>query len=147
MVLRRNKCEASTLRTKLLSRLEEAARANDGISADMLCVIANETGCTTGEAYGVSTFYSYLHLGKRGKNIIRICQCAPCEMKNSKLIADFIYEELGIAPGEISEDGCFSMELVSCIGACDHAPAMLINDDLHVDLTQEKVRQLLKDYR
>ncbi len=59
---------------------------------------------------------------------------------------DGIQEVLGIAPGEVSKDGRFSFELTNCIGACDLAPAMLINDDVHGHLTPEKLSKVLKEY-
>ena len=61
-------------------------------------------------------------------------------------VADTIKTELGIGPGEITPDGKFSLELVSCIGACDQAPAMLINDKLFVDLRPDMIADILKEY-
>ena len=56
-------------------------------------------------------------------------------------------KEIGIKPGETTSDGRFSLQLTNCIGACDEAPAMLINNDVHVDLTPSKISQILKAYK
>jgi len=58
-----------------------------------------------------------------------------------------VADELGISLGETTADGRFSLELTNCIGLCDHAPAMLINQDAHIDLTPEKIKQILKSYQ
>ena len=98
------------------------------------------------EIFGVSSFYSFLSLKPRGRYVIRICKSLPCHMQNARMIIDGIQEVLGIAPGEVSKDGRFSFELTNCIGACDLAPAMLINDDVHGHLTPEKLSKVLKEY-
>ena len=98
------------------------------------------------EIFGVSSFYSFLSLKPRGRYVIRICKSLPCHMQNAQMIIDGIQELLGISPGEVSKDGRFSFELTNCIGACDLAPAMLINDDVHGHLTPEKLSKVLKEY-
>jgi NADH-quinone oxidoreductase subunit E len=54
---------------------------------------------------------------------------------------------IGIEPGQTTPDGRFSFELTNCIGACDRAPAMMINDDVHVDLTPTKIARILEGYK
>ena len=63
------------------------------------------------------------------------------------MILHSLQEQLGIKPGETTPDGLFSLELVNCIGACDQAPAMLINDEVHGKLTPKKISKILKSYR
>jgi NADH:ubiquinone oxidoreductase subunit E len=67
-------------------------------------------------------------------------------MKGAHTVVESLRKELGIAPGETTPDGRFSLELTNCIGACDEAPAMLVNDDIHGGLTPEKLGTVLKDY-
>ncbi len=81
-----------------------------------------------------------------GKIIINVCKNNSCFQKNSGIIKS-VEEKLGIKPGETTPDGKFSFELTNCIGACDKAPAMLINNDVHGDLTPEKISQILKEYK
>ncbi len=99
------------------------------------------------EIYGVSTFYSFLSTKPLGRNVIRICKSLPCYLENSQMIIKSVEDELGIKPGETTPDGKFSFELTNCIGTCDKAPAMMINDDVHGDLTPEKMSQILQTYK
>jgi NADH:ubiquinone oxidoreductase subunit E len=94
----------------------------------------------------VSSFYAYLPRRDKAVNRIRICKCVPCDLKGAPLVIGSLKRELGIAPGESTPDGKFSLEVVSCIGACDQAPAMLINDDLFGHLSPEKIADILKAY-
>ena len=63
------------------------------------------------------------------------------------MIIESVADELGIRPGEATPDGRFSFELTNCIGACDKPPAMLVNGDVHVNLTPEKISRILKAYK
>jgi NADH:ubiquinone oxidoreductase subunit E len=78
--------------------------------------------------------------------VIRICKSLPCYLQHADSIIDGVKKELGIEPGEITDDGRFSFELTNCIGACDQAPAMLVNDQVYGNLTAEKISGILKSY-
>jgi predicted molibdopterin-dependent oxidoreductase YjgC len=108
--------------------------------------VAKKTNLSLSETFGISSFYSYLPRKGNGANRIRICQCVPCALKEGESVAETLKKELGIDPGEITPDGKFSLELVSCIGACDQAPAMLINDKLFTDLRPDMIADILKEY-
>jgi len=98
------------------------------------------------DVYGVSTFYSFLSTRPTGVHVIRVCKSLPCYMKNSLTILDHLEQTLGIKPDETTPDGLFTLELASCIGACDRAPAMLVNSDVHGNLTPKKISKILKSY-
>jgi NADH:ubiquinone oxidoreductase subunit E len=136
----------SDSRAKLLPLLKQELNKNGFLSKEVMSGVAEQTGLRLSEVYGVSTFYSYLPLSRTGKNVIRICKCLPCELKGARAIIDSIRKELGIAPGEVTADGKFSFELVSCIGACDQAPAMMINGQLYGNLTPDSIAEILKSY-
>jgi NADH-quinone oxidoreductase subunit E len=70
----------------------------------------------------------------------------PCYLKNNQAIIETVEREIGIRPGGTSTDSRFSFELTNCIGLCDRAPAMLVNGDVHVDLTPSKISQILQSY-
>ncbi|MFC1953200.1 NAD(P)H-dependent oxidoreductase subunit E, partial [Chloroflexota bacterium] len=99
------------------------------------------------DVYGVASFYSFLSPKPLGRNIIRICRSLPCYMKDYQTVAESITGEIGINPGETTADGRFTFELTNCIGACDKAPAMLINDEVHGNLTPDKISRILKTYK
>ena len=117
------------------------------ITEEELRIISNQLDVPLSKAYGVATFYSMLSTKKRGKYVIQICNSGPCYVKNSKKIAKTFESALGIKVGEVTADGLFSLEYTSCIGACDLAPAVKINEDIYGNLDREKVYKLLDTLR
>ena len=142
----RNARRKDTGRAGLLRMLKKEATARGYLSREAMEDGASKTGLSLGEVYGVASFYSFLPRESKAENRIRICRCVPCEMKGAQTIRGTLECELGIGPGETTPDGKFGLEAVGCIGACDQAPAMLINDHLFGDLTGEKTRDILKQY-
>jgi NADH-quinone oxidoreductase subunit E/NADP-reducing hydrogenase subunit HndA len=108
---------------------------------------ARSLNTSISEVYGVTTFYSFLSSKPLGRNVIRVCKSLPCYLKNSQMIIKSVADEIGIKPGEATPDDKFSFELTNCIGACDKAPAMMINNDVHGDLTPEKISKILREYK
>ncbi|MCP4394275.1 MAG: NADH-quinone oxidoreductase subunit NuoE [Alphaproteobacteria bacterium] len=117
------------------------------ISEEAMKIVANELGIFPSEVYGVVTFYSFLDTKKKGKYIIRLCKTISCMMKGSKTIAEELEKELGIEFGETTEDDMFTLEWANCIGLCDRAPAMLVNDEAYSELTPTKIKAILEECR
>ena len=134
-------------RGKLLVLLEAAQNKSAHISCDTMTELAESLELSIGEVYGVASFYSFLSTKPQGRNVIRICKSLPCLLKNAQTVIDSVRKELGINPGETTVDGRFSFEMTNCIGACDKAPAMMINSDVHGDLTPKKIARILDTYR
>ena len=135
-------------RTALMPVLQDINRAHSYISEDAMLCVAKELGVPRAEVYGVATFYSFLSVKPRGKYVIRMCQTISCakQSKFEPVIATLL-EELGIKFGETTKDDLFTLEHTNCNGMCDQGPAMLINDDVHVKLTESSVRTILNNYR
>jgi NADH-quinone oxidoreductase E subunit len=133
-------------RGRLLVLLEAAQDKSAHVSREVITELAESTGLSVGEVYGVASFYSFLSTKPKGRHVIRICKSLPCLLKNAQVIIDGVRQELGIKPGETTADGKFSFELTNCIGACDKAPAMMINSDVHGNLTPKKIAKILKTY-
>ena len=131
----------------MLVMIQRAQSQFGYVPEEFITELAQSLNVSVSEVYGVVTFYSFLSAKPMGRNVIRICKSLPCYLKSSKMIIESIADELGIKPGETTPDGRFSFQLTNCIGACDRAPAMLINNDIHTDLTPEKIPQVLKSYR
>ena len=117
------------------------------LSGELIAQISQDLGISVGDIYGIATFYSFLATRPQGRNIIRICKSLPCDLRDYQAIVETLRRELGINPGETTDDGRFSLELTNCIGACDKAPAMMINDTVYVDLTPEKISEILNEYK
>jgi len=132
---------------KLLVLLETAQAKSAHISTETITELAESLDISIGEVYGVASFYSFLYTKPQGRNVIRICKSLPCLLKSAQTIIDSVRKEIGIQPGETTPDGRFSFELTNCIGACDKAPAMMVNSDVHGNLTPKKIAKILKAYK
>jgi NADH-quinone oxidoreductase subunit E len=131
----------------LLVVLKEAQTKHGYLPRDLMVAIADALDMPLNDVYGVATFYSFLSARALGRNVIRICKSLPCYLKGGQTIIETVEREIGIKPGETTPDGRFSFELTNCIGLCDRAPAMLINNDVHVDLTPRKISRILQNYK
>lgn len=136
-----------TKQADLLERLKQAQHRYGYLPEKAIARIARALDMPVGEIYGVATFYAFLATKPQGRNIIRVCKSLPCFLKNYPMIIKSIEDETGIKPGETTADGRFSFQLTNCIGACDKAPAMMINGDVHTDLTPGKIARILKAYK
>ena len=117
-----------------------------GWISDEICDIAEMLDLTADEVDSIATFYSFIFRRPVGKHLILICDSVCCWTVGYEQIRDHLYARLGIRPGETSADGQFTLLPVSCLGACDHAPAMIIDEDLHGDLDPAKVDEILRRY-
>ena len=131
-------------REDLLALLRDEQEKARHIDEQFIEQTAQSMGLSIGEVYGVATFYHFLSTRPLGRYVIRVCKSIPCYLKSSQLVVETVQAELGIAPGETTPDGRFSLLLTNCIGACDQAPAMLLNHDLHGNLTPDKIAQILE---
>ena len=134
-------------RTNLIALLKGAQSKFGCVPEEFITEVAQSLDISISEVYGVATFYSFLSTKPLGRNAIRICKSLPCYLKNSQMIIESIANEIGIKPGETTPDGRFSFELTNCIGACDKAPAMMINHDVYGDLSPRKISKILEKYK
>ncbi|MDM7995416.1 MAG: NADH-quinone oxidoreductase subunit NuoE [Acidobacteriota bacterium] len=130
----------------LLSLIKKAQEKSGYVSPEFMADTADDCNLSLSEVYGVSTFYSFISTKPLGKYVIRVCKSVPCHLQGFPMILKSIEEEIGIKPGETTRDRKFSLELTNCIGACDQAPAMLVNQDVHGNLTPKKISKILKQY-
>ncbi len=133
-------------RQSLLPILQGVVEQEKYLSEYSMIEIARELDLPATEVFGTATFYSFLEHKKMGKYIIRVCKTITCSMKGEKQILLAIEEMLKIKIGETTSDGKFSLLQTNCLGFCHKAPAMLINNEVHTDLTPEKVREILTAY-
>ncbi len=135
------------LQRNLLVLLERTRDVYGCIPDDAVMGLADQLGIPVVDVYAVATFYRALPLKPMGKHVVKVCKSVPCYLKHNQPVIDAVERGLGIAPGQTSHDGLFSLELVNCIGACDKAPAMMIDDDVFGNLTPERVAEILAGYR
>ena len=99
------------------------------------------------DVFGTMSFYSMFTWTPKGKYIVRMCQSPPCHVNGAENMLLALQDELGLTVGQTSADGLFTLELSACLGVCEVAPAMQINEVVHGNLTREKIRQIMADYR
>ena len=98
-------------------------------------------------AYAAATFYRAFSLEPRGKYVIKVCDGTACHIKDSKSVLETVKGLLGVDLGGTDKDGLFTVETVSCLGACALAPVMLIGDEYFGMLTQEKIADIITGFR
>jgi NADH:ubiquinone oxidoreductase subunit E len=99
------------------------------------------------QAYGVASFYSMFSTQARGRNVIRLCESAPCHVAGASELVAALEQELGIRMGESTQDGLFALEFTECVGQCQSTPVLTINGKPYLDLTPAKVPDILSEYR
>lgn len=133
-------------RTPLISVLHQVQAELGYLSEEGLGIVAEKLDLPLSKVYGVATFYTLLNTEAKGEYIIRVCESAPCHVKDSTNILTELKDKLGIEVGETTEDGKFSLELTSCLGVCGVAPAIMINDTVHGNLDTTRLESVLERY-
>ncbi len=109
--------------------------------------IADLLGMTPAEVDGVATFYNLIFRKPVGRHVILICDSVSCWIMGCNRVRDRLCRMLGVSIGETTPDGRFTVLPVVCLGACDHAPVLMVDDDLHQDLDPEKLDGVLEGYK
>lgn len=117
------------------------------LSTDTMDYVASLLDLLPIEVYEVATFYSMYNLKPVGKYMFEVCQTGPCMLNGSDGIIRYIYDKLGIKPGETTADGMFTLKTVECLGACGYAPMMQMGKNYREHLTKEKVDAIIEECR
>lgn len=117
------------------------------LSTETMDYVATVLKLSPIEVYEVATFYSMYNLKPVGKYMFEVCQTGPCMLNGSDDIIKYIYEKLGIKPGETTADGMFTLKTVECLGACGYAPMMQMGKHYKEHLTKEKVDAIVEECR
>jgi [NiFe] hydrogenase diaphorase moiety large subunit len=117
------------------------------VSEESAGVIADWTGATLADVESCVSFYSFLSSDQEGKVVIRVSDDVPDRMAGFERVLNAFADELGIQPGETTEDGAFTLETTACIGLSDQAPGALINDVPFTNLSSDKAREIVRELR
>ena len=139
--------EYAAVKGSLITILQKTQEIYGYIPVDAVYHIAEQTGETPAKIMGVATFYSQFRFQPIGKYLIMLCKGTACYVNGAERILDAISDELGIANGETTADGLFTLSVVSCLGCCSLAPVMMINDRTYGSLTPDKARKILRELR
>ncbi|HEX2969710.1 MAG TPA: NADH-quinone oxidoreductase subunit NuoE [Bacteroidales bacterium] len=116
------------------------------ISDEAIADVASITGLSVDEVDGIATFYTRLYRKPVGRNVILICDGISCMITGYESLYEYISGRIGIRFGETTKDERFTLLPVSCLGDCDNAPVMMINDDHYNKLTKSKIDDILENY-
>lgn len=133
--------------TPLMMILSDIQREYGYIPLEVQELVSSLTGIPVSEIYGVVTFYSFFSLTPKGKYVIGVCLGTACYVKGSQLVLDKFGEVLNIKPGETSEDGLFTLDVLRCVGACAIAPAVSINGKVYPMVEVKQVESIVNEYR
>lgn len=117
------------------------------LSSETMDYVASLLSIEPIEVYEVATFYSMYNLKPVGKYMFEVCQTGPCMLNGSDTIVKYIYDKLGIKPGETTADGLFTLKTVECLGACGYAPMMQLGKHYREHLTKEKIDAIVDECR
>ena len=133
---------------KIISIIQEVQKEYHYLPEEVLVYIADTLDISHAKIYGIATFYENFSLEQKGKNIIRICDGTACHVRDSIPILNAIYKELNLnEKKKTTDDMLFTVETVSCLGACGLAPVITVNDVVHPKMTPEVVVELLQDIK
>ena len=130
----------------LITILQKAQEIYGYLPIEVQTIIAEEMDISLEKVYGVVTFYAQFSINPKGKYKISVCLGTACYVKGSGDIYNKLQEKLGIAGGEITPDGKFSLDACRCIGACGLAPVLTVNEDVYGRLTVDDVDKILEKY-
>ena len=111
---------------------------------DLMAEIAKYTRVPASDIYGVATFYAQFRFTPTGENLITVCRGTACHVRGAPRILEEITDRLELDGEGTTEDQKYTVETVACVGCCALAPVMTINEEVHGDLTKQKVRKLVQ---
>lgn len=118
------------------------------LPAELLSYVAKEIGITEAKAYSVATFYENFSFEAKGKYVIKVCDGTACHVRKSAPVLEALQKELGLSNKKhTTDDMMFTVETVSCLGACGLAPTMMVNETVHPSMTPEKALDVIRELR
>jgi NADH-quinone oxidoreductase E subunit len=134
-------------RSALIPLLYVAQRDQSYVTESAMKEIAALLRLTPPQVYETITFYTMFNLKPLGKFHLQVCKSLMCALVGSDTLLGWINAKIGIAPGETTADGLFSLSTVECLAACGTGPMMMVNDDYYEQLTEDKLDRILSDLR
>lgn len=133
--------------SQLIEVLQDVQENYGFISEEAVRTVSANLGVPLMEVYRVASFYKAFRLTPAGKNVITCCMGTACHVRGAQVLMDQATSQLGVKPGEVTEDGEFSVEHVNCLGACALGPIVTENESYHHHVTPGKLRRLIDSLR
>ncbi len=131
----------------LLPSLYVAQKEYGWLSQESYEAVAQALNLPPATVKGVATFYAMYKHKPMGRHLIQLCTNVACMVMGAERLVDLLKNKYGLEPGGTTEDGRFSLVIMECIGACDKAPAMLVDTDFHADLNEKRIIEILESYK
>lgn len=140
-VLADHACDAS----QIIAIMQDVQAKYRYLPKDALRYIADKVGISESKIYGVATFYENFSLDVKGKYVLKVCRGTACHVRKSGNVLQALYDATGLSESKpTSDDGLFTIEIVSCLGACGLSPVVMVNDTVHPSMTPEKAADLIE---
>ena len=134
--------------SKVIAIMQEVQKLYHYLPEDALCYIAKKLKISDAKIYGVATFYENFSLEPKGKYVIKVCDGTACHVRKSVPILEEFRSVLGVTEAKpTTDDMLFTVETVSCLGACGLAPVLTVNDKVYPSMTPDAVTALLNELR
>lgn len=130
--------------TALIPCLHLCQKALDYVPEGFQEFIAEKLGFSPAHVRGVVTFYEMFKEKPRGKYLLQVCKTLPCMLAGSQKLLDHLERKLALKPGGTTQDKRFSLVTVECLACCDKGPALMVNDDLFLEVSPEKADSILE---
>ena len=131
----------------LIPILQKVQQKLGYLSPEAIAEISKVTKFSESEIFGVASFYSQFYFTRRGKHTVRVCLGTACHVRGGERIMDEVERELGVEPGETTEDYKFSLERVACFGCCALAPVMVIDKTTYTKMTRSKAVDIVQKFK
>jgi NADH-quinone oxidoreductase E subunit len=135
-------------KSAILFALYLAQQQQGYITGAAMRFVAAQIGCTPAEVEDVVSYYTMFYTRPVGKYVLNVCRTLSCALLGAERVTEELCAKLGVRPGETTPDGVFTVVEVECLGACDRAPVVMVNDDgWHERLSPEAVSKFVDDIR
>lgn len=133
---------------QLIGIMQDVQKEFNYLPQDVLTYIAKKLDISEAKIYGVATFYENFSLEPKGKYVVKICNGTACHVRKSLPILEQFRNTLGLTKNKnTTDDNLFTIETVSCLGACGLAPVCTVNDEVHPNMTKEKAEKLIQELK
>jgi NADH-quinone oxidoreductase subunit E len=130
----------------LIAILQDVQAEYSYLPREALQQVARSVGVPLIDVIGVATFYRAFSLKPRGKHVVTVCMGTACHVRGGPKILEESERRLGVASGDTTEDGKFTLETVACLGCCAIGPVVVVDGDYHAQTSIRKVETIIKQY-
>jgi len=135
-------------KSSIIAIMQDIQKEYRYLPEEVLVYVASQIHVSEAKIYGVATFYENFSLQPKGKYVIKVCDGTACHVRNSTPILEEFRKQLNVtAQNPTTSDMLFTVETVSCLGACGLAPVCTVNDVVHASMTPEKAKELINQLK